>query len=289
VADRLSPSSRGALAATGTVAVVTALWWGFALWPLPDIAPPWIERARAVCFGSTPGGLPDASGWIALILQPLTMALVAVSIWGRELHAAARTATGRGVAALCVVAMAIAGAGVAWRVVDASTRADILREPPPGRAVRLDRPVPPLRLTDQRGAAFDLERLRGRPVLVTFAFAHCQTVCPVLVREAIAAQRATPDVEAAVVVVTLDPWRDTPSRLPHLARDWGLGSRGWALSGPVAEVESVLDAWGIQRSRDARDGDVVHAPRVFVVDRRGRIAYTATGSAGTLIRLLRAI
>ncbi|RMH18753.1 MAG: hypothetical protein D6701_05885, partial [Gemmatimonadetes bacterium] len=64
-----SPSGPGRrdvfpLAALGVLALVTVLWWAFALWPLPSEAPAWLGRARAICFNTTETGLPDASGWI---------------------------------------------------------------------------------------------------------------------------------------------------------------------------------------------------------------------------------
>ncbi len=291
MADRVTPRAGVGLAAFAGVVAATALWWGLALWPLPPAAPGWIARARAICFGSTASGLPDASGWLALALQPATMAALMVAVWGRELTAGLRAArrSGAGRAALALTGLVLVGlAGLAaWRVAGASAAVSGTTAASPGRVTSLAGPAPPLPLTDQGGAPFDLARLRGRPVLIVFAFAHCQTVCPLLVQEARAAQREAADT--GLVVVTLDPWRDTPSRLPHLARQWDLGEDGWVLSGTVPEVEAALDAWGVERSRNRRNGDIVHAARVFVVDRDGHLAYETGGGAATLTALLRSL
>jgi cytochrome oxidase Cu insertion factor (SCO1/SenC/PrrC family) len=89
-------------------------------------------------------------------------------------------------------------------------------------------------------------------------------------------------------VVTLDPWRDTPARLPHIARAWGMPADAYLLGGSVAEVEAVLDAWAVPRSRDPSTGEITHASIAFVLDERGRIAYLASGaSAGVLAALVR--
>lgn len=48
--------------------------------------------------------------------------------------------------------------------------------------------------------------------------------------------------EPVMIVLTLDPWRDTPARLPALASAWGLGPDAYLLSGEVVEVEAALDA-----------------------------------------------
>src|SRR5690606_26664526 len=162
----------------------------------------------------------------------------------------------------------------------------------PGRApVRLNRAAPPLALIDQHGAERTLEEFRGRPVLVTFAFAHCETVCPLLVHDVIAAQEllradARSPVPAALVV-TLDPWRDTPARLPFIAHAWRLGPDAAILSGDTARVTATLDAWGVARARDPRTGDVVHPALVYVVDPAGRLAFAAPGGAETLAELVR--
>jgi protein SCO1/2 len=150
-------------------------------------------------------------------------------------------------------------------------------------------------LTDQSGETFDLARYmdRGRPVLVTFAFAHCETVCPVLVKDVLESQRIAdqaPDIDRpAVVVVTVDPWRDTPSRLAHVAHQWGLADDAHVLSGPVDAVLETLDAWQVSTSRNELTGEITHPAVVYVVDRLGRVAFTATGggeyTAGLVGRL----
>jgi protein SCO1/2 len=136
----------------------------------------------------------------------------------------------------------------------------------------------------------DLAGLTGKPVLVTFAYAHCTTVCPTIVMHALRAQdalRDTPD-EPAVLIVTLDPWRDTPTRLPAMAESWSLPDRdAWVLSGSVAEVEAALDAWEVPRSRNVDTGEIVHPSLLYVIDRAGRIAYASTGGIDALVSLVR--
>jgi cytochrome oxidase Cu insertion factor (SCO1/SenC/PrrC family) len=89
-----------------------------------------------------------------------------------------------------------------------------------------------------------------------------------------------------VVLLTLDPWRDTPSRLPHLAREWKLGSDASVLSGSVEEVNAALDRWGVVRERDPSTGELAHPPLVYVLDASGRIAFAASGGAELLAELV---
>ncbi len=261
---------------------VTAAWWLLALWPAPTDAPEWLERTREICFGSTETGLPDAGGWLLLIGQPLGMLVAMGVIWGRALRgglwALSRTAGGRLTLAATglLLAFGVAGAGV--RV--ASARApswNLDSGLPPSTYPRLDRPAPPLGLLDQHGDTVDWRRLAGRKVLLTFAYAHCGTICPTLVHNTLEAARAVAELDPVVVVVTLDPWRDTPSRLPYIARQWGLRDGDLVLSGEVHRVESVLHGWNLPRTRDTRTGEVSHPPVVYVVDQGGTIAFASTG------------
>jgi protein SCO1/2 len=163
--------------------------------------------------------------------------------------------------------------------------------PLPDTYPRLDRAAPALGLVDQRGARLEAEHLRGRPALVTFAFAHCEAVCPAVVRQVVAAQQRLRSESGAagvprVVVVTLDPWRDTPSRLPALAESYALGADGFVLSGAVDEVNALLDRWGVARGRDAQTGEIAHPPLVYVLDAEGRIAFASTGGTEALVELL---
>ncbi len=273
---------------------VTALWWAFALWPLPSEAPAWLERARYVCFNATDGGLPDASGWVLLVGQPLGMLALLLVGWGRRTRDAlvrfTATPGGRGAAAIAVVGIALGAAGAGARVLSARPAPhDATGAAPSVR--RLDRPWPGLAgLVDQHGRAFSPSLLGGRPALVTFAFAHCETVCPLVVQGALAARDSvSPHVDASVVVITLDPWRDTPLRLPAMAASWGLGPVDLALSGEVERVQAVLAEWGTGGVRDQRTGDVVHAALVYVVRADGTVVYTSTGSPAGLAGLLREV
>jgi cytochrome oxidase Cu insertion factor (SCO1/SenC/PrrC family) len=95
-------------------------------------------------------------------------------------------------------------------------------------------------------------------------------------------------VDVAVVIITLDPWRDTPSRLPSMAQSWQLPDRdAWVLSGDVDAVEKALDSWNVQRKRDTRNGMVTHPSLLYIVDADGRIAFASTGGTDAIVALAR--
>lgn len=265
---------------------ISAGWWVFAFARLP--APPeWLERARGVCFGMRADGLPDASGWTLLVLGPLSMLAFLAVAWRGELtqglRGLRRSRLGRIVLVVAFGLLGLGAAAVLARVRDARAAEQALvatfGEPLPSGYPRTALAAPALDLLDQTGERVALSRLIGRPVLLTFAYAHCQTVCPQLVgtvRTAVAGLAKDPDAtRPRVVVVTLDPWRDTPGSLPSLAAAWDPGGDADArfLSGDVEEVQRVLAAWNVPISRDESTGEISHPGLLVVLDAEGRIAY----------------
>ena len=292
-----------ALAGLTALLLITAAWWALALWPV-DGTPEWLARTRAVCFGVAADGLPDLGGWIGLIGGPLGMLVILLAGWSRGARGLLRRARGSRAMAAALGGLVLGAilllTGAGWRVQDAlasggeptgvlGADAALFDDVVPETYPRIDRPAPPLALAAHTGRVVDLASLRGRPVLVTFAYAHCATICPLLVRNALHVREALAGTaaEPAVLVVTLDPWRDTPSRLASMARDWGLPARDvWILGGSVDEVEAALDAWEVPRTRDPDTGTIAHPALTWIIDRDGRLAHATTGATNTLVQLL---
>jgi protein SCO1/2 len=292
----MRPRGIAALAALAAILAITAGWWALALWPTPSDAPDWLLTAKTVCFGVAPNGLPDGSGWVALLIQPAIMFGMLFFIWGDAtvagLRAAAQRGWGRfslgGLALLLSAGVAAAGVRVANAASAAATDYSVTGGKLPDTYPRLDREAPTLALTDQLGNEVTLEQLRGRPVVVTFAFGHCKTVCPVVVHDVRQARQRLSDGPGAPVmlVVTLDPWRDVPSRLPTIADLWNMSGEEYVLSGTVDEVEATLDAWNVPRSRDLATGDITHPRLVYLIDRDGQIAYVTNAGVEAIVDLV---
>lgn len=262
--------------------MITAAWWALALWPAGSVEPEWLARTRAACFGSARGGLPDAGGWILLVGEPLGMLVALRILFGDRLRREQRwLATYRawrvglsGGLALLTLGIAVVGARSTglWAAGRERAEAD-------WRVSRVDRDAPAVTLVDQAGRRTTFADFRGRSVLVTFAFGHCSTVCPAMVNDLRAARRGTGPRNIPIIVVTLDPWRDTPDRLSTLALEWGLEADDRVLSGSIADVERALDALGIGRRRIEQNGDIEHGGAAMILDARGRIAWRLDGSS----------
>jgi cytochrome oxidase Cu insertion factor (SCO1/SenC/PrrC family) len=264
-------------------------WWAFAFMPLPSEPPAWLTAARVACFGPMESGLPGGAGWTMLVLAPLSLLLAIVALWGAELSLSlrqiARRRLGQGMFALLALATVVEGVWVVQRVQTAWASVWVpgpLDETAlPEAYPRRTEAAPDFTLIDQHGARVSLAAHRGRPVVLTFVFAHCQTMCPFVVATL---KRASPE-DAAVLLVTLDPWRDTPSSLPAIARQWELPPAFHVLSSrAVTDVLRVAEAYGVTFERNEKTGDIVHPGLVFVVDADGRLAYTFNNPPAAWVR-----
>jgi protein SCO1 len=272
--------------------VSTLLWWAFAFTPLPSAPPEWLSAARHACFGSADDGLPALHGWMLLVLGPASFLVGIVVLWGAELPASLRRAIRGRAGRLAVVGLALATAFEgAWvlRKVEAGRAvggwADGIHEDGalPADYTRQTTSAPDFSLVDQHGRTLSLADLEGRPVVLTFVFAHCETLCPLVVETIKEASREAPP--ASVLLVTLDPWRDTPNALPGIAGRWALPAGFHVLSSRrLDDVLQTAERYGVAFTRDERTGEIVHAPLVFMIDAEGRLAYTFSNPSPAWVR-----
>ena len=284
-----------ALTALALILVVTGAWWALALWPVDTEAPQWLLRTREVCFGATSSGLPNAGGWLLLVGQPFGMLAVLAAVWPAELRSGLARLTagvaGQLTAGLVAAAITVGLGGVAVRVVRANQDTFPVGGNPSGQPqlIRLNDAAPAMALVDQHGRAVTLEMFRGRPVVVSFAYAHCDTICPLIVTELLAAQARVADERPVILVVTLDPWRDTPSRLSSIAEGWRLGGDALVLSGEPDRVDRVLSTWRIPRARNEKTGELSHPSVVYVIGPDGRITYAVGAHADEIAAAVKAL
>jgi cytochrome oxidase Cu insertion factor (SCO1/SenC/PrrC family) len=294
VEDRVKQSRPGAAsAALLLILAITGAWWALALWPAGAVEPEWLVRTRAACFGSAPGGLPDTGGWILLIGEPIGMLGVLFMVWGDALRAEVRRmrasrlwrATMVGVGVISLAAVVVLGRRVLYAAGVGSSPFVAVS----GTLSPVDFDASAIVLIDQHGRHTSIAPIRGRPSLLTFAFGHCVTVCPTIVHDVMAARAGANRPDVPLLIISLDPWRDTPERLPSLAAGWKLGPDDRVLSGRVEEVEQALNAIGIVRRRDETTGDIDHTGTVMMLDHRGYIRWRLDGGWGRVRELLGAM
>lgn len=121
-------------------------------------------------------------------------------------------------------------------------RATVLPEP---------RPLPPLDLLDQDGRALPADFFASHWTLVFFGFTQCPDICPTTLATLAQVRRQLADLpEAArprVLLVSVDPERDTPERLAAYVRFFDPAFLG-ATGSPEATA-SVAAAFGVPYAR----------------------------------------
>jgi protein SCO1/2 len=133
------------------------------------------------------------------------------------------------------------------------------------------RPLADFALVDQAGRAFDLDRLRGRWTLLFFGFTHCPDICPMTLAELAEVRRALADLPPAqhpvVVLVTVDPLRDTPDVMARYVRHFDPEFQG--ATGTPGAIEALTRELGVavMMGAPAADGSytVDHSAAVFVM------------------------
>jgi protein SCO1 len=147
--------------------------------------------------------------------------------------------------------------------------------------------APGLVLHDQRGATISLRSLRGRVVLLTFLDSRCTRECPLeghVLRDVL---RRVEGTAASVVVVSVDPWADTPTSARRFAARSGWPDNWHWLLGRKAALAPVWRAYDIGVKRTP--GDILHSAALYVIDPLGdlRAGYLFPFSADSVVQDVR--
>jgi protein SCO1/2 len=141
----------------------------------------------------------------------------------------------------------------------------------------------PFLLTGSDGRPFSSEQLAGKPYALFFGFTQCPDVCPTtLARLAkLRTQLGKGADSFSIVLVTVDPERDTPAELARYAELFG--TPVIALTGSTPAIEGVKAQFGVTAEKVLQDGGgytVDHTASVFLVDRQGAFAATISPGEG---------
>lgn len=104
-------------------------------------------------------------------------------------------------------------------------------------------------LVDQDGKPrrFYSDLIRGKTVLINFAFASCKTACSPITANLARVQRLLgPRLgkDIHMITLTVDPVNDTPAKLKGFSQRFQAGPGWYFLSGSRANVEAVLKRLG---------------------------------------------
>lgn len=128
-------------------------------------------------------------------------------------------------------------------------------------------------LLDHHGEAFTNERLQGGWTLVFFGFTYCPDVCPTtmsFLNELMGQLEGTEVEDTAVVMVTVDPARDTVAQLADYVPFFNPAFTG--VTGEFLDIHRFATALNTPFRKVAGQGDdyqVDHSANVVLINPRG--------------------
>ena len=140
--------------------------------------------------------------------------------------------------------------------------------------------APQIVLHDQNGKLFKLSSLRGKAVFLTFVYAHCPDVCPLMMQGLAAARRSLPDPSIMkIIAVSVDPKGDTPKVVKEFLRSRQLTGKATWLLGTRDELRPVWIAYNIDaKSVPETPAIIEHVSLIYGIDATGhiRVGYPAS-------------
>ena len=128
--------------------------------------------------------------------------------------------------------------------------------------------APYFELTDSNGDLFRLSDQRGKIVLLFFGYTSCPDVCPTTLAELNLALKEIGDKASAVqvVLVSVDPDRDTPQRVQEYVSRFNPSFIG--LSGTTTELQNIWTDYDIFREIVQSDSGIIvnHTARTILID-----------------------
>jgi protein SCO1/2 len=135
-------------------------------------------------------------------------------------------------------------------------------------------PAPALSLRNYLGEPVNLDSFKGKAVLVTFLYAHCPDICPLIASNLRVAQNLMSPAMAAkaqIVIVSVDPTGDTHRAVATFMARHELTGRAKYLVGSAHELAAVWKAWGVGSERDAKQPEFVnHSGLIYGITASGK-------------------
>jgi protein SCO1/2 len=137
-------------------------------------------------------------------------------------------------------------------------------------------PAPPLNtLRNYDGSSFNLDSDRGKAVFVTFLYAHCPDVCPLIagqLHNTYAKMTPAMRTQVGIVVVSVDPHGDTSHAVAKFMHTHQLAGEGRYLIGSAGQLVPVWRAWNVGSEQDTSNPELVnHSALIYGISAQGRI------------------
>lgn len=155
-------------------------------------------------------------------------------------------------------------------------------QPPPGAALAAPRDLPPANLVDGQGRRMVLNAASGEWLLLFPGFGHCPDICPMtLSRLAAVADALLP---AQVVMLSVDPERDTPPHLRQYVTHFHPRFRAWVpASGDDLRIAASALGIAFYKSINAHGYTVDHTTAMPLLAPNGQMVALYPDSTDTAL------
>lgn len=150
--------------------------------------------------------------------------------------------------------------------------------------IRIYREAPEFELTDQDNKRVSLSDFKGKFVLISWGFTNCPDICPLILSKLSEVGKELGDRRDSVQVlfITIDPERDTPTRLKSYVPSFDSSFIG--LTGTPEEIKEVVsdyNAFFIRHPEVYGRGEfdtwnsyqMSHTTNIHLVDKYGRLLF----------------
>jgi protein SCO1 len=171
---------------------------------------------------------------------------------------------------LLVILIVVAAAAGAWFASNLRTSDSPVPALKSGTALAQPQPLPSAALISHEGNAVDSARLEGEWSLLFFGFTHCPDVCPTTLTLLGDVRRRMGANAPRVVLVSVDPERDTPQVMAQYLQGFDPAILG--LTGSPQAIATFAAALGVAH-RKIPMGEtymVDHTAALFAIDPQGR-------------------
>ena len=146
--------------------------------------------------------------------------------------------------------------------------------------------------TNQQDQIIKLEKLQGKVQLVALIYTSCGYACPRTIADLNRIEKALLKYkrdELGVVLVTMDPDRDTPARLREFAAANHLDADRWTLL--TSQPDNILELAALLNVKNKMqlNGDIAHSNIITVLNTQGEIVHQQEGLGADPDETVRAV
>jgi protein SCO1/2 len=155
----------------------------------------------------------------------------------------------------------------------------MVRGPHPFREV--GETAPDFALYDQDGRVVQMNRFRGKQIMLNFIYTRCPiaTMCPLSTAKMVMTQKLAREAgvkNLELISISMDPVYDTPGVLKDYAQARGIDLGNFSfLTGPQQAVQDLLAQFGV--IAEFKDGLLNHTLATLLINENGTIVWRADG------------